>query len=73
SANSQPGNTDILTHPAVYRDVMNQGGGGDKNDATGQANGQGQQAADWDLYPQVIRRIENEGTDRQVEHLHQLE
>ncbi|KAI8352112.1 hypothetical protein BD560DRAFT_438806 [Blakeslea trispora] len=28
---------------------------------------------DWDLYPQMIRKVENEGNQKQVEHLHELE
>lgn len=36
--------------------------------------GQGQQQEDqWDLYPQLIREIENTGTPEEVEHLHDLE
>ncbi|KAG2232749.1 hypothetical protein INT48_001103 [Thamnidium elegans] len=53
-------NVDATTHPSVYRDTINQ-----KNESKGQD--------DWDLYPNMIRQVENQGSPEQVEHLHDLE
>ncbi|KAI8347619.1 hypothetical protein EDC96DRAFT_521064, partial [Choanephora cucurbitarum] len=66
---------DTMTHPSLYRDSVN-------CQVTPKIDGQGVNCAnqkdnstnqDWDLYPQMIRKVENEGNQKQVEHLHELE
>ncbi|KAI8340114.1 hypothetical protein BC941DRAFT_419423 [Chlamydoabsidia padenii] len=87
SAN-QNENNENLTHPKLYRDSVNHpqssqhvhqhSTGSIKNQVgtslnSGKTKENGQQEDQWDLYPQLIREIENTGTPEQVEHLHDLE
>jgi hypothetical protein len=66
-------NIDAMTHPSLYRDTIN-GKVGQKIDSDYKCTPQKENASDnWDLYPQMIRKVENEGSPKQVEHLHQLE
>lgn len=69
-------NDNITTHPSAYRDAMN-GKVCQKinNEIKGeqQSQKQSQSSQDWDLYPQVIRKIENEGTEKDVKQLHKIE
>ncbi|CAO3617657.1 unnamed protein product [Mucor hiemalis] len=67
---------EAMTHPSVYRDTVNGRAcqnvtGGKTCDKTAKAN-EGPQD-NWDLYPNMIRKVENEGSPAQVEHLHELE
>ncbi|KAG2204462.1 hypothetical protein INT47_005253 [Mucor saturninus] len=68
-------NIDTMTHPSCYRDAMN----GKMNQKLTGVNveqtkkSQESNENDWDLYPQMIRKVENEGSAKQVEHLHELE
>ncbi|CAO3594862.1 unnamed protein product [Absidia cylindrospora] len=79
---------DHLTHPQMYRESINcptsnkknqplaPSTGTNDNDSSKQTlpnSNQGQQEDQWDLYPQLIREIENTGTPEQVDHLHDLE
>lgn len=69
-------NIDTMTHPSCYRDAIN---GKINPKLTGVKvcgevkKSQGSCENDWDLYPQMIRKVENEGSSKQVEHLHELE
>jgi hypothetical protein len=64
---------DAMTHPSVYRDTINCKVG-QKIDGDYKCTPQEESGYDnWDLYPQMIRKIENEGSPKDVEHLHQLE
>ncbi|KAI8081706.1 uncharacterized protein BX664DRAFT_341073 [Halteromyces radiatus] len=77
-------NSDHLTHPQMYRQSINHSQSSiTKNQSKkeqiifdwnkmNQQQEQGQQDL-WDLYPQLIRDIENKGTREQVKHLHDLE
>ncbi|KAG2212878.1 hypothetical protein INT46_009670 [Mucor plumbeus] len=75
--NQQPKQQDIdcMTHPSVYRDTINERNGqkidnGFKCSSTTTAQ---KEKEDWDLYPQMIRKVENEGTAKDVAHLHDME
>ena len=67
-------NTDVMTHPSVYRDTVNcresqkLTGGKECPQKTNEPK-----EDNWDLYPNMIRKVENEGSPAQVEHLHELE
>lgn len=68
-------NIDTVTHPSCYRDAMN---GKVNIKLTGlnieeTKKCQESNENNWDLYPQMIRKVENEGSVKQVEHLHELE
>ncbi|KAF1797620.1 hypothetical protein FB192DRAFT_1400776, partial [Mucor lusitanicus] len=67
---------DAMTHPSVYRDTVN-GKKCEKIDNEFKCdtadNKPKQDSEDWDLYPQMIRKVENEGTAKDVQHLHELE
>ncbi|KAG0743858.1 hypothetical protein G6F16_008363 [Rhizopus arrhizus] len=74
SNNSNQQNIDTLTHPSVYRDTINcQRRKSDTTDVNMKTQNETKQNQDWDLYPQLIRKIENEGSEEQVKRLHQLE
>ncbi|KAI8081797.1 uncharacterized protein B0P05DRAFT_538092 [Gilbertella persicaria] len=65
---------DTMTHPSLYRDSVNcKVGQKIDSDIKCQEQKQATNQADWDLYPQMIRKVENEGSPKDVEHLHQLE
>lgn len=67
---------DAATHPSVYRDTVNQTVSPKVTGCNVTAQGQKTENKcedDWDLYPNMIRKVENEGTAKQVEHLHELE
>ncbi|CAO3703444.1 unnamed protein product [Rhizopus stolonifer] len=68
-------NINTLTHPSVYRDTVNcQANNSSTVDANTQTQTKSEQDNDnWDLYPQLIRKVENEGSENQVKHLHELE
>jgi hypothetical protein len=75
SDNIKKEDIDAMTHPSVYRDTVNErvnskvtGG----NVSCSKSN-EKKYENDWDLYPQMIRKVENEGNSKQIEHLHQLE
>ncbi|KAI8989510.1 hypothetical protein BDB01DRAFT_782171 [Pilobolus umbonatus] len=74
-SNKQPESIDSLTHPLVHRASVN--GHVDSKIECDKLKAQPDVANDnynnWDLYPQVIRNIENQGTEEQVKHLHELE
>ncbi|GAA5799244.1 hypothetical protein EDC94DRAFT_94678 [Helicostylum pulchrum] len=65
---------DATTHPSVYRDTINQKV---KQNVTGCKTeckkSENKSQNDWDLYPNMIRQVENQGSPEQVEHLHDLE
>lgn len=69
-----PMTEDDLTHPALYRFKRNNlpcyrhKSSNDKVIYTPAMNN-----TDWDLYPALIRTIENSGTPEQVEALHRME
>ncbi|KAI8644053.1 hypothetical protein BD408DRAFT_384593 [Parasitella parasitica] len=65
---------DTTTHPSVYRDTVNEKKC-DKidNGFVCSAQQSKDECEDWDLYPQMIRKVENEGTPKDVQHLHKLE
>ncbi|GAA5812697.1 hypothetical protein MFLAVUS_006155 [Mucor flavus] len=68
---------DDLTHPALYRHKMNSLPGFSYRkyhvDQNSQQNKNSSAGSDWDLYPGLIRNIENEGTPEQVDKLHRME
>ncbi|KAI9308519.1 hypothetical protein BJ944DRAFT_260083 [Cunninghamella echinulata] len=84
---SSNNNTDseAFTHPQLYREYINHPSKSDnkKKEATALNNKSNQDKKsasttagsddEWDLYPKLVRDIENHGTPEQVEHLHQLE
>ncbi|CEP18712.1 hypothetical protein [Parasitella parasitica] len=65
---------DTTTHPSVYRDTINQKQC-DKidNGFTCSAQKSKEECENWDLYPQMIRKVENEGSPKDVQRLHKLE
>ncbi|KAI9011986.1 hypothetical protein CLU79DRAFT_771509 [Phycomyces nitens] len=73
-------NTEELTHPLLYRDSVNHP---DSccNKKCPKSPGEiieprptkNEDKDNWDLYPNMIREVENKGTPEQVEHLHELE
>jgi hypothetical protein len=68
-------NVEAMTHPSVYRDTVN---GRVCQNVTGGSEVCAEKAKEnkednWDLYPNMIRKVENEGSPAQVEHLHELE
>ncbi|KAL9548772.1 hypothetical protein PS6_006432 [Mucor atramentarius] len=73
---AQAQDIDAMTHPSVYRDTMN-GKKCEKIDngfkCSSTAQKPKEDSEDWDLYPQMIRKVENEGTAKEVQHLHELE
>lgn len=73
---AQAQDIDAMTHPSVYRDTMN-GKKCEKIDngfkCSSTAQKPKEDSEDWDLYPQMIRKVENEGTAADVQHLHELE
>ncbi|KAK4516359.1 uncharacterized protein ATC70_011330 [Mucor velutinosus] len=73
--NQQAQDIDAMTHPSVYRDTVN-GKKCEKIDngfKCSNTDKTKQDTEDWDLYPQMIRKVENEGTAKDVQHLHDLE
>ncbi|KAI7871776.1 hypothetical protein BDF14DRAFT_1878124 [Spinellus fusiger] len=73
-------NSDNLTHPLLYRNFVNN----KKNEnCTSNINLQrektepvpirNKEQCSWDLYPNMIREIENKGTPEQVKQLHEME
>lgn len=72
-----PMTEDDLTHPALYRFKRNslpcytyhKSIASDKV----KENGNSASNTDWDLYPALVRNIENNGTPEQVEKLHRME
>ncbi|KAI9488137.1 hypothetical protein BDB00DRAFT_773134 [Zychaea mexicana] len=72
---------DTLTHPLLYRENINsaqQSEGNSNNTVASSWMPPAQPLKDggdecWDCYPHLVRKIENEGTPEQVEHLHQLQ
>lgn len=68
---------DDLTHPALYRQKMNCLPGSTYRKYTANLkaidNCNISTDTDWDLYPSLIRNIENSGTPEQVEKLHRME
>lgn len=74
--NNKKNDDEAMTHPSVYRDTVNGRAcqnvtGGKTCDNTKKANESTED--NWDLYPNMIRKVENEGSPAQVEHLHELE
>ncbi|RCH88883.1 hypothetical protein CU097_008467 [Rhizopus azygosporus] len=67
---------DTLTHPSLYRESVNgsssTSSSHDNNTFPTQAKKE-REGDNWDLYPQLVRKIENEGSKEQVKHLHDLE
>ncbi|KAI9480823.1 MAG: hypothetical protein EXX96DRAFT_564238, partial [Benjaminiella poitrasii] len=71
---------DDLTHPTLYRFKMNSipcnnfhkakynTSSNTRSNSNGEVN-----SADWDLYPGLMRDIENEGSPKLVEELHKME
>ncbi|KAI7898672.1 uncharacterized protein BX663DRAFT_232570 [Cokeromyces recurvatus] len=73
SNNEDKNSIEITTHPSLYRDTVN-GRCEQKADININCTSEKEtEANNWDLYPQIIREIENEGTEKQVGHLHELE
>ncbi|KAI9277582.1 hypothetical protein BY458DRAFT_504502 [Sporodiniella umbellata] len=73
---TQPENLDTLTHPSAYRDAINcqrQSSHGSEDQVCQKQQVTKQEGDQWDLYPSMIRKVENEGTQKEVEHLHELE
>lgn len=70
-----PMTEDDLTHPALYRFKRNSLPcyTHHKSKANDKVNCNSSGDADWDLYPALIRNIENSGTPEQVEELHRME
>ncbi|ORE08224.1 hypothetical protein BCV72DRAFT_272081 [Rhizopus microsporus var. microsporus] len=67
---------DTLTHPSLYRESVNGASGTSSSHGNNTFPTQAkkeQEGDDWDLYPQLVRKIENEGSKEQVKHLHELE
>ncbi|KAG2230797.1 hypothetical protein BDF21DRAFT_431939 [Thamnidium elegans] len=68
---------DDLTHPALYRYKMNSLPGCNYRkyhaNQNPQQNNNSSRDSNWDLYPGLIRNIENEGTPEQVDKLHHME
>lgn len=69
-------NVEAMTHPSVYRDTVNgrvcqNVTGGSEPITTEKSKTSNED--NWDLYPNMIRKVENEGSSAQVEHLHELE
>jgi hypothetical protein len=68
---------DDLTHPGLYRfkrnspPISNYRPQFDKAEET--VSNPKEMDQNWDLYPGLIREIENEGTPEQVEKLHQMQ
>lgn len=75
-----PMTEDDLTHPGLYRFKRNsipcytyhQPTVNDKVKTNANATSSSSEV-DWDLYPGVMRGIENEGTPEQVEKLHRMQ
>ncbi|KAL0077701.1 hypothetical protein J3Q64DRAFT_1128099 [Phycomyces blakesleeanus] len=75
-------NNEELTHPLLYRDSVNH-----PNPCCNKAKSpskspdeiieprpaKAEDKDNWDLYPNMIREVENKGTPEQVERLHELE
>ncbi|GAA5803838.1 hypothetical protein HPULCUR_009323 [Helicostylum pulchrum] len=68
---------DDLTHPALYRHKMNSLPGSNyrkyHTTQNSQQNKKSSADSNWDLYPGLIRNIENKGTPEQVDKLHHME
>lgn len=65
-----------LTHPQAYRDAIN----GkiattikDSDQFPCKSASACSSDKDWDMYPQLIRTIENQGSEKQVNQLHEIE
>ncbi|CAO3643548.1 unnamed protein product [Cunninghamella blakesleeana] len=79
-------NGEAFTHPQLYREYINhppmnknnnnknipKKTEANKDESTDKHSYSGSED-EWDLYPKIVRDIENHGTPEQVEHLHQLE
>lgn len=74
-----PMTEDDLTHPGLYRFKRNSlpcytyHQSTMKEEEAKNASSATKSTCDWDLYPGLIRNIENEGTPEQVEKLHRME
>lgn len=75
SDNIKKEDIDAMTHPSVYRDTINERVNPKVTgtNMTCSENKEKKCENDWDLYPNMIRKVENEGDSKQVEHLHRLE
>jgi hypothetical protein len=75
SNNTDDNNFDVTTNPSAYRDAINERVCLKiNNEFKGQPQKQCESGSnEWDLYPQLIRKIENEGSPNDVEELHKIE
>ncbi|KAI9481692.1 MAG: hypothetical protein EXX96DRAFT_567667 [Benjaminiella poitrasii] len=73
-SNKDMNTTETTKASTSSKNTINNGRNGQKMDTDGHCTTQKTtESNDWDLYPHVMRKIENEGTAKQVEHLHKLE